>query len=183
MADLIRYDLLAQDALRGIVRKVLIDVARAGLPGEHHFFIEIDSQAPGVKMSDALRAQHPEKLIIVLQHQFWDLSVGESGFEVGLSFKGTPERVIVPFAAVTGFHDPSVQFGLKFVNDTPEAVQAATEEEKPARAAPRGAASEPEERPARKSASRKKTPALAAVTPEVKPEGAQILSIEKFRKK
>jgi hypothetical protein len=182
MADLIRYDLLAQDALRGIVRKVLADVARTrALPGDHHFFIEIDTNAAGLKISERLRAAHPDKITVVLQHQFWDLTVSEEGFEVGLSFGGTPERLSVPFTAVNGFYDPSVQFGLKFVEDKPEAA-AETPEPKPA--APRGAASEPEERPAKKPVPRKKAPALAAVAaPDVQPAGAQILSIDKFRKK
>lgn len=184
MADLIRYDLLAQDALRGIVRKVLADVARArALPGDHHFFIEIDTNAPGLKISDRLRASHPDKVTIVLQHQFWDLTVTEQGFNVGLSFGGTPERLSVPFTAVNGFYDPSVQFGLKFVEEKPAEGAAEAPEPKPA-AAPRGAASEPEERPAKKPVARKKAPALAAVAaPDVKPAGAQILSIDKFRKK
>jgi uncharacterized protein len=181
MTDLIRYDLLAQEALRGIVRKVLTDVARVrALPGEHHFFIEIDTNAPGVKISEKLRASHPEKLTIVLQHQFWDLIVTEQGFEVGLSFGGTPERLSVPFEAVNGFYDPSVQFGLKFVEDKPAKADATPE---PKTIAPRGAASEPEERPAKKTAGRKKAPALVAVPPDIQPAGAQILSIDKFRKK
>src|SRR6202165_2595921 len=183
MADLIRYDLLAQDALRGIVRKVLADVARArALPGDHHFFIEIDTNAPGLKISDRLRAANPDKITIVLQHQFWDLTVTEQGFEVGLSFGGTPERLSVPFTAVNGFYDPSVQFGLKFVEE--KAAEAAAAPEPKSAAAPRGGPSEPEERPAKKSAPRKKAAALAAEAgPEVKPAGAQILSIDKFRKK
>ena len=184
MADLIRYDLLAQDALRGIVRKVLTDVARArALPGDHHFFIEIDTNAPGLKISDRLRAAHPDKITIVLQHQFWDLTVTEQGFEVGLSFGGAPERLSVPFTAVNGFYDPSVQFGLRFVEEKTAEGTAETPEANPA-PAPRGAASEPEERPAKKTIPRKKSPALAPVAaPDVNPAGAQILSIDKFRKK
>lgn len=112
--DLIRYDVLVQDALRGVVRKVLREVAEGGLPGEHHFYIAFDTTAPGVRMSSRLRQQHPEEMTIVLQHQFWDLAVSDHGFEVGLSFGGVPERLLVPFAAVKGFFDPSVQFGLQF---------------------------------------------------------------------
>lgn len=112
--DLIRYDVLVQDALRGVVRKVMREVAEGGLPGEHHFYIAFDTTAPGVRMSSRLRAQHPEEMTIVLQHQFWDLAVSDHGFEVGLSFGGVPERLLVPFAAVKGFFDPSVQFGLQF---------------------------------------------------------------------
>lgn len=112
--DLIRYDVLVQDALRSVVRKVMREVADTGLPGEHHFYIAFDTAAPGVRMSSRLRQQHPEEMTIVLQHQFWDLSVSDNGFEVGLSFGGVPERLLVPFAAVKGFFDPSVQFGLQF---------------------------------------------------------------------
>ena len=112
--DLIRYDLQVQDALRGVVRKVLADAARDGLPGEHHFYITFRTQAPGVKMSTRLREQYPEEMTIILQYQFWDLKVEDSFFEVGLHFKNVPERLHVPFDAVAGFYDPSVQFGLKF---------------------------------------------------------------------
>ena len=114
MADQIRYDLLTQQALRGVVRSVLADAAKKGLPGDHHFFIEFDTLAPGVRMSDRLRAQHPEKMTIILQHQFWDLAVNDTAFEVGLSFGGITERLTIPFDAIHGFFDPSVQFGLQF---------------------------------------------------------------------
>src|SRR5471030_1356614 len=114
MADQIRYDLLTQQALRGVVRNVLTDAAKKGLPGDHHFFIEFDTLADGVRMSDRLRAQHPEKMTIILQHQFWDLTVNEHAFEVGLSFGGITERLTIPFEAISGFFDPSVQFGLQF---------------------------------------------------------------------
>lgn len=119
--DLIRYDVMVQEALLGVVRKVLQDAIRVGLPGEHHFYITFRSQAPGVRLSNRLREKHPEEMTIVLQHQFWDLIVGEQFFEVGLSFGGVPERLVVPYEALTGFYDPSVQFGLKF---TPDETQA-----------------------------------------------------------
>jgi hypothetical protein len=112
--DLIRYDLLAQDALRGVVKKVLTDIAARGLPGEHHFFISFHTRADGVKISDRLREKYPDELTIVLQHQFWDLLVGDESFEVGVSFNGIPERLSVPFAAIRGCFVPSVQFGLPF---------------------------------------------------------------------
>jgi hypothetical protein len=112
--DLIRYDILAQDALRGVVRKVLSEVARTGLPGEHHFFISFATKAPGVRISSRLLDQYPEEMTIVLQHQYWDLAVTDTAFEVGLSFNNVPERLLVPFAAIKGFADPSVQFGLQF---------------------------------------------------------------------
>ena len=112
--DLIRYDILAQDALRGVVRKVLSEVARTGIPGEHHFYINFATKAPGVRISSRLLAQYPEDMTIVLQHQYWDLSVTENAFEVGLSFNQVPERLLVPFTALKSFADPSVKFGLQF---------------------------------------------------------------------
>ena len=114
MADQICYDLLTQQALRGVVRSVLTDTAKKGLPGDHHFYISFDTRADGVRVSDRLRAQYPEEMTIILQHQFWDLKVGDGDFEVGLSFGGIPERLTVPFEAINGFFDPSVQFGLQF---------------------------------------------------------------------
>jgi hypothetical protein len=194
--DHIRYDLLAQDALRGVVRKVLTDVAREGLKGEHHFYVAFDTRAPGVRVSERLREKYPEEMTLVLQHQFWDLKVGEQGFDVGVSFGGVPERVHVPFTAIKGFFDPSVQFGLQFevakavpAQDTAKAEPHAKKAEPAAaRPAPRGAASEPEETRPRGSvpATRKKNPLKvekpAAPAPAPK-SGAEVVSIEKFRKK
>ena len=197
--DLIRYDLLAQDALRGVVKKVLADVAARGIPGDHHFFISFDTRSDGVKISSRLREKHPEEMTIVLQHQFWDLVVHEDRFDVGVSFNGIPERLSVPFAAIKGFFDPSVQFGLQFElvaepkpleKDAGQDIEAAPPSARPSRQAPRGAASEPEEtRPARSStsASRKKSPPPAPVqvapAPDDKPSGAEVVRLDKFRKK
>lgn len=151
--DLIRYDLLVQDALKGVVRKVLGDAARDGLKGEHHFYVSFQTQFPGVRLSTRMREKYPDTMTIVLQHQFWDLAVSENGFEVGLSFGGVPERLLVPFDALTGFFDPSVQFGLKFeIREPAEVVPRAPEAAPPAILAPasaaprvRGAGSEPTE--------------------------------------
>jgi hypothetical protein len=121
--DHIRYDVLARDALRGVLRRVLTDAAEHGLPGEHHFFITFLSTAEGVKLSPRLLAQYPEEMTVILQHQFWDLTVTEDRFEVGLSFGGIPERLVVPFKSIKSFFDPSVQFGLQF-----EAADAPAEE-------------------------------------------------------
>ena len=112
--DHLRYDILAQEALRGVVRKVLAEVSRTGLPGEHHFFISFATRAPGVRLSEKLLTQYDKEMTIVLQNQFWDLKVTDTGFEVGLSFDGHPELLGIPFAAIKGFFDPSVQFGLQF---------------------------------------------------------------------
>ncbi|MEL6948275.1 MAG: ClpXP protease specificity-enhancing factor SspB [Pseudomonadota bacterium] len=112
--DLIRYDILAQEALRGVVKKVLQEVARTGLPGEHHFYITFDTGHPGVRISSRMKEKYPEEMTIVVQHQFWDLEATEHNFSIGLSFDSIPESLLVPFAAIRGFFDPSVQFGLQF---------------------------------------------------------------------
>lgn len=118
--DHIRYDILAQDALRSVIRKVLSEVAVTGhLPGEHHFFITFLTNAPGVRISQHLKAKYAEQMTIVVQHQFWDLKVTESQFEIGLSFSDTPEKLVIPFNAIRGFYDPSVSFELEF--DVPAA--------------------------------------------------------------
>jgi uncharacterized protein len=115
--DLIRYDILAQEALRGVVRKVLGEVTKTGLPGDHHFFISFFTKAPGVRISQRLLDQYEKEMTIVLQNQFWELKVTDTGFEVGLSFDGQPETLSVPFSALKGFFDPSVPFGLQFELD------------------------------------------------------------------
>ncbi|MCD2181825.1 SspB family protein [Rhizobium sp. GN54] len=113
--DHIRYDILAQDALRSVIRKVLSEVAATGhLPGDHHFFITFLTGAPGVRISQHLKSKYPEQMTIVIQHQFWELKVTESLFEIGLSFSDTPEKLVIPFNAIRGFYDPSVSFELEF---------------------------------------------------------------------
>jgi len=166
--DHIRYDVLARDALRGVLRRVLADAAEHGLPGEHHFFITFLSTAEGVKLSPRLLAQYPEEITIILQHQFWDLEVSEDRFEVGLSFGGIPERLVVPFNAIKSFFDPSVQFGLQF-----EPSDAATET--PAANLP--AAPAP-------SAVTVSAPAEENRDEPAKPgEGAEVVRLDRFRKK
>ncbi len=112
--DLIRYDILAQEALRGVVKKVLQEVARTGLPGEHHFYVTFDTNFSGVHMSSRMKEKYPEEITIVVQHQYWDLETSDNGFSIGLSFDNIPETMRVPFAAIRGFFDPAVQFGLQF---------------------------------------------------------------------
>ena len=101
--DHIRYDVLARDALRGVLKHVLADAAEHGLPGEHHFYITFLSKAEGVKLSPRLLSQYPQEMTVILQHQFWDLVVTDDRFEVGLSFNGIPERLVIPFSAIKSF--------------------------------------------------------------------------------
>jgi hypothetical protein len=110
----IDYDALALEALRGVVKACLAQVARTGLVGDHHFYIAFNTQAPGVGMSKRLKEKYPVEMTIVLQHRFWDLAVEDDRFEVKLTFDGVPERLIIPFKAVKVFYDPSVPYGLQF---------------------------------------------------------------------
>jgi len=178
MPDQIRYDLLTQKALRGVVRAVLSDAAKKGLPGDHHFYIGFDTHAPGVRLSERLRTQYPEQMTIILQHQYWDLTVSENGFEVGLSFGGIPEKLTVPFDAINSFFDPSVQFGLQFEEVTEGQDNSAAAnvqdkgENKRAVPTPRAPASS--------------TP--VAAEPEPKPTqpaggGGEVVRLDRFRKK
>ena len=112
--DELRYDRMVEDALRSVVNRALVHVAERGLSGEHHFYITFLTDHPDVVMPDHLRSHYPNEMTIVLQHQFWGLEVGTETFGVTLSFANQPERLTVPFAAVTAFADPSVRFGLQF---------------------------------------------------------------------
>ncbi|HEX5508889.1 MAG TPA: ClpXP protease specificity-enhancing factor SspB [Pseudolabrys sp.] len=182
MADHIRYDLLTQQALRAVVRNVLVDVAKKGLPGEHHFYITFDTHADGVTLSQRLREQFPEKMTIILQHQFWDLSVGEESFEVGLSFSGVPERITVPFDAIGAFFDPSVQFGLQFE----EIVERQDNQATPANAqkADGGELVAPQAPPVPAPA-HAESPSSSPDKDPSQPEtgGAEVVRLDRFRKK
>jgi hypothetical protein len=112
--DILRYDILVQNALRGVIRKVLSEIDKTGLPGNHHFFITFMTGAPGVKVSSRVLEQYPDQMTIVLQHQFWELEVNETGFGIGLSFSDVPEKLYIPYTAIRGFYDPSVNFELEF---------------------------------------------------------------------
>jgi uncharacterized protein len=113
--DDMNYEALAQEALRGVIKAALKRAAaEGGLPGEHHFYITFRTQAPGVSIPKDLLAKYPEEMTIVLQHQFWDLAPGETFFSVVLTFGGAAKQLSVPYAAVTRFYDPSVQFLLQF---------------------------------------------------------------------
>jgi hypothetical protein len=184
MTDQIRYDLLTQQALRGVVRNVLADAAKNGLPDEHHFYISFDTRADGVRISERLRTQYPEDMTIILQHQFWDLKVADDEFEVGLSFGGIPEKLTVPFEAINAFFDPSVQFGLQFEEVTegeePQPVPTLTQD-KTAGTKLRSAS------PARSPAVAAPEQEPAAAAPEPAPDkpaaGGEVVRLDRFRKK
>jgi hypothetical protein len=184
--DHIRYDILAQEALRGVVHRVLVDAAKNGLPGEHHFYISFDTRAEGVRLSPRMLAQYPEEMTVVLQHQFWDLIVTDEGFEVGVSFGGIPERLAVPFAAVKGFFDPSVQFGLQF-EEIGDAAADSADGEASARKDPAAARPPAEHKGV--------APSVAAVPVPANPDpaetdgpdkpsgGGEVVRLDRFRKK
>ncbi len=123
--DLLRYDRMVESALRGVVREAIARVAGFGLPSGHSLYITFRSDFPGVDMPDWLKAQYPEAMTIVLEHQFWDLAAEEETFGVTLSFKGRRQRITVPYGALSAFHDPGVQFGLRFDQSQDEEKSAA----------------------------------------------------------
>jgi hypothetical protein len=133
----IDYERLVEDALRSVVQKSLALVAAVGLPGETHFYISFATTHPGVEIDDGLRAEHPESMTIVLQHQFADLAVADDQLSVTLFFGGKPSPMIIPFAAVTSFNDPSVGFGLQFgmLDEDPESDGETAAADEPAAAA------------------------------------------------
>ena len=167
--DLIRYDLLVQDALKGVVRKVLSDAAKEGLPGEHHFYVSFRTDFPGVRLSPRLREKYPEDMTIVLQHQFWDLEVDEDGFSVTLSFSDQLHRLHVPFSALKVFADPGVEFGLQFTLESDAEVT-------PLRSVPQGAA-------ASEGDSKALLGGPAVERPEPPECGAEIVPLDRFRRK
>lgn len=138
--DSMRYDAMAQEALRGVVKAALKKAASPeGLPGAHHFYITFKTDSPGVSGPPDLLSKYPDEMTIVLQHQFWDLAPGETFFSVSLKFGGQPKRLSVPYTAVTRFYDPSVQFLLQFEAQggsppaqAPEASAASADAEAPA---------------------------------------------------
>jgi hypothetical protein len=175
--DHIRYDVLARDALRGVLRHVLKDAAANGLPGDHHFYITFLTNAEGVNVSSRLHAQYPEEMTIILQHQFWDLKVDDQHFEVGLSFGGIPERLVVPFSAIKGFFDPSVQFGLQF----DAAENAAADGSAPT--LPVVATTKTESKAGSIDADKSNSDEEPAAGNDRPSEGAEVVRLDRFRKK
>jgi hypothetical protein len=193
--DLIRYDLLVQDAMRGVVRKVLGDVAENGyLPGDHHFTISFRTDAPGVQISRRLAEQWPQELTIILQHQYSNLAVEDDGFGVTLSFRSIPEHLYIPYAAITGFYDPSVEFGLRFETaDLEEEEDEDEEETAPPRPSLVSARAGDEKAEAKPTPAKAEKPAPEKPRTPQKPEppvgesdgegDAKVVSIDAFRKK
>jgi uncharacterized protein len=155
--DLFQYDKMVERALRGVVRDALARVAQEGPRGAHHFYIGFATGMPGVVIPDSLRERFPEEMTIVLQHQFWDLEIGEESFSVSLSFQKQLERLTIPFAAIRSFADPSVNFALEFAE--------------PPAAEPKAVGSLPAPKPAAEPSSDQDRPA------------AEIVTLDSFRKR
>lgn len=155
--DDMHYELLMQDALRGVIRLALERAAAPdGIPGAHHFYVTFRTRAPGVSVPPDILAKYPEEMTVVLQHQYWDLKVEQTRFSVMLKFGGMPKVLAMPYTAVTRFYDPSVQFLLQF--DAPVTVDEI--------AAEVAAAEEP-----------------AAPPPPSGDDGPKVVSLDQFRKK
>jgi hypothetical protein len=152
--DLMHYEAMAQEALRGVIKSALRKVT-GGMPGAHHFYITFKTQAAGVEGPGELLGKYPDEMTIVMQHQYWELTIGESYFSVLLKFGGQPRKLSIPYSAITRFYDPSVQFLLQF-----EAQEVEMEDD-----------DEPEGEP--------EPPAKA----EIPEGGAQVVSLDQFRKK
>jgi hypothetical protein len=162
--SLLPYDDWNEEALRHVMVRALAFVAANGLPGEHHFYITFRTDHPDAVVTSRLRAQYPQEMTIVLQHQFWDMTVDEAEglFSVGLSFGGVPTILKIPFDAVTAFADPHVRYGLRFRTDlTPEAANAEAAQEETN--APTLVTDEPE--------------------PAPKPEEGEVVSLDAFRRR
>lgn len=169
-AEPLRYDQWIADALLGVVTRALRIAATEGLPGDHHFYITFRTDEPGVDMPDHLRAQHPEEMTIVLQHQYWDLVVDDAGFSVTLKFQGRSARLVVPMTAVTAFADPSVNFGLQ-LKVTEEAADGAA-----------GEAAAPSDVEIAAAAEAELEPADAESEAEAAKKG-EVIALDAFRKK
>jgi uncharacterized protein len=167
--DLMRYDQLAQNALRGVVREALRRVEKSGLPGEHHFYIAFNTKFPGVDIGERMAQRYPREMTIVLQHQYENLIVRDDRFEVELSFDNIPEKLVIPFNAVKGFLDPAVQFGLQF-----EVVTVETPVDSEGKV----------EKPAALKAKLDTDGTEGTEPPEVPPkDGPKVISLDSFRKK
>ena len=186
--DLIRYDVLTQEALRDVIRKVLEEVSITGLPGEHHFFITFRTDHPSVRLSTRMRERYPEEMTIVIQHSFWDLKVTDTGFEIDLSFDDILERLRIPFSSLKGFFDPHVKFGVQF---DAEYLEAANADMGDAEGEPAAVENLPQVAQKRevtksvKSAGKQKAETDTSSNEETDEtsESAEVVSLDQFRKK
>jgi hypothetical protein len=170
--DFIGYQALVEEAFRSVVRKALTHAARGGIMGAHHFLVSFDTKAPGVQLSEAMRERFPDEITIVLQNQYWDLKVHDDRFEVGLSFNKMPETVVVPFAAIRQFSDPSQSFGFRFQGE-PKLPVAST---------PKPLAKVEPQTKAEPALAPEAPPATQRPDPHA-PEEPTVVSLDKFRKK
>ena len=182
--DLIGYNTLVENGLRSVVREALHRVAEEGWPGSHHAYITFKTAAPGVEVPDFLQTRYPEELTIVLQHQFWDLEVGEDSFAVTLSFNKVGQRIVVPFSALTSYADPWVKFGLQFGAQPEERGKKGAKKVRGAKAVPEADGAEPE------GEGVSPEPDAEEMAPEegeeeTAPEagGEKIVALDRFRKK
>ena len=155
MSGEINYGALMHQAMRGLIRQVLTDVAQNGLPGKHHFFITFDTRHPDVEIADWLRDRYPADMTVVMQNWFDDLDVRDDGFSITLNFGNAPERLNIPYDSLETFVDPSVEFGLRFEHLDDEGA----EPEDSADDAP-----------------------IVEMVEEDKPKDAEVVSLDKFRK-
>lgn len=190
-----QYDLMIEQALRGVVRRALTQVAKSGLPGDHHFYISFATKADGVVVPEHLRQRFPDEMTIVLQYQFWDLKVQPDGFGITLSFSDKLEKLFIPFAAITSFADPSSRFGLQFQQATDAVGDEEEDAEAPARPALSAVSSEPTRLDPSKTAAKRDTaePAKADTAktdadttgedaPKA-PAGEKVVTLDAFRRK
>lgn len=186
MSDKFQYEALVDEALRGVVRRVLTHAAEKGLPGTHHFYISFRTTEPGVEMPEYLRAKYPDEMTIVLQHQYWGLEVTDDSFDVTVSFNKRNERLKVPFTALSAFVDPSVRFGLQFEKRGGAAQSLPAPDKRPALVGPAAIGDDkPDNTPGAAPATDDKPQADAAAGPaaEEKPASAKVVTLDAFRKK
>lgn len=168
----LRYDRMVETALRGVVREAMKEVAERGLPGNHHFYLTFRSSYPGVEIPDYLRSQYPNEMTIVLQFQFYGLEVEEDGFAVTLSFNNVHERLVIPYAAITTFADPSVNFALQFQPAAPaESAEVAALPSRPAA------------EPAEAKPKIVKSDAKPEKAGDEEPKRGEVVTLDAFRKK
>ena len=179
--DMFRYDKMVETALRGVVREALSRAAQHGLPGTHHFYVTFRTGHPGVGVPEYLRTKYPQEMTIVLEHQFWELSVAEDAFAVTLSFQNRPERITVPFVAITAFADPSVKFGLQFQDGVAGAADEAGKRPLALpEAPPPGEARQP---PAKRQAEKRAAEPAKEEKVEGEKKPGEVVTLDAFRKK